>query len=407
MFTRRQFILLSFIIFLVIVVVLLLNTVQHPQETRSRAVQSTTISFLPISTPSTPLIKNIGDEVPLNIQISPGQNVVSLVSMEIDYDPTVLSLDTSNSFTPVSYTVDGQPITMSIIDGPLTPSPGKLQVTLSMGSTYANAITQPTTVATVNFHVVGPSSGTSPVTFNSSTSKVYSIASTDQASENVLSTTQPAYVLVNTPPTSTPIPQATSTPTPTPTITLTPTPTPTSIPTPTPNAANVTLNFHVLLDGIGSAGDNSSPLSTLSNKSPDTKTHTLQVQLLNGQQQVFTQQSIAVNYDSTSGAFLGTASFTNIPNGSYIVLVATNGYLHKKIPGFLTVTAPAGQVVNYTVELTTGDVNDDNQLDLLDYNMILNALTTQDLTEDINDDGIVDIHDINLFLRELSVQFGD
>lgn len=80
--------------------------------------------------------------------------------------------------------------------------------------------------------------------------------------------------------------------------------------------------------------------------------------------------------------------------------------------------------------MIAGDINDDNQLDVEDYNILrdcgygaLNPLPISDPTSeynsptcqshqfknnaDLNDDGIIDSHDFNLFIRELSVQAGD
>jgi hypothetical protein len=80
--------------------------------------------------------------------------------------------------------------------------------------------------------------------------------------------------------------------------------------------------------------------------------------------------------------------------------------------------------------LVTGDTNNDNVLNILDYNALLdcgygelNPLPINDPnstynskecqvhtpTEDVdlNDDGIINSTDYNLFLRELSVQNGD
>lgn len=69
------------------------------------------------------------------------------------------------------------------------------------------------------------------------------------------------------------------------------------------------------------------------------------------------------------------------------------------------------------VTLVVGDTNNDNTLDILDYNMIYgcysvdspprNCNATQKFQSDLNDDGNVNQYDYNLFLRELGNRIGE
>ena len=67
--------------------------------------------------------------------------------------------------------------------------------------------------------------------------------------------------------------------------------------------------------------------------------------------------------------------------------------------------------------LIAGDVNQDNKLSVLDYDIIMgcysdlspakNCDAAKKLAADISDDGKVNQDDYNLFLREISVQQGE
>ncbi|MBI4084345.1 MAG: VWA domain-containing protein [Candidatus Levybacteria bacterium] len=103
--------------------------------------------------------------------------------------------------------------------------------------------------------------------------------------------------------------------------------------------------------------------------------------------------------------------------GVYTIKVKTQKYLRKLLPG--THNIKNGQA--YTVpkfQMVAGDVNNDNVLNVLDYNILTDCysdlkqpLSCPDLNKkfisDLTDNGKVDAFDYNLFIRELSVQQGD
>ncbi len=70
-----------------------------------------------------------------------------------------------------------------------------------------------------------------------------------------------------------------------------------------------------------------------------------------------------------------------------------------------------------TVTMVAGDVNGDNSLNILDYNLLvgcysdlLPAISCTQATKvktDLNDNGDVNQFDYNLFLREITVQTGN
>ncbi len=212
-------------------------------------------------------------------------------------------------------------------------------------------------------------------------------------------------------------PTPTNTPTPKPTSSPTPSVMPSATPTPTPLPGTTTLSFpSILLHGIGSAGDSVAP-GTSGNTSPLTPNRTLTVQVVNASNVLVTTLSGTITYSPSSGGFSGSVSLgSTVPTGSYLVKVKTDKYLVKQLPGIITLTQ--GQTTTIPpVSLIVGDINNDNTLNILDYNILLGCYSdflpptscpgTNGKESDLNDDGSVNASDYNLFLRELSVQSGE
>lgn len=181
----------------------------------------------------------------------------------------------------------------------------------------------------------------------------------------------------------------------------------TTTPTLTPNAA--ILDLIICPHGLGNCGDNAS--SSGGNASPSHTTRNILLFLTDASNNAVSGSPFSghVNYGTTSQNFQGTLSLP-LPNGHYLAIVQMDGFLKKQIPGIITVTQ--GQhIVLPQIFLVTGDSNNDNQLDIQDYNILLSCFgsafhTAQCLSPeaDINDDGSVDGVDYTLFLGELSVQ---
>ncbi len=221
----------------------------------------------------------------------------------------------------------------------------------------------------------------------------------------------------STKPSAIPTPTYTPTPTPKPTSSPTPSVMPSATPTPTPLPGTTTLSFpSILLHGIGSAGDSVAP-GTSGNTSPLTPNRTLTVQVVNASNVLVTTLSGTITYSPSSGGFSGSVSLgSTVPTGSYLVKVKTDKYLVKQLPGIITLTQ--GQTTTIPpVSLIVGDINNDNTLNILDYNILLGCYSdftpptscpgTNGKESDLNDDGSVNASDYNLFLRELSVQSGE
>ena len=200
------------------------------------------------------------------------------------------------------------------------------------------------------------------------------------------------------------------------------TPTPTGVVTPTPGGGTQ-FALSIGLDGIGSVGDNATPNdSSGSNKNPTRTTRNAVVQIYNATNNLVASTSGTVAYNSTQGIFIGNVSLgtnTDIQSGSFIVKVKSDGYLRRRTPGIQNVVL--GQVNTIPqINLVTGDINGDNAINILDYNILIscsifstdnhatcNSNSQYATLSDLDDNGAINQFDYNLFLRELSVQNGD
>lgn len=226
----KKIFLFGFIAVLLIGIPVTVYLVQQQQNTKSRAAKSTTLSFVPDSSASAPIQKNVGDSIPLDITVDPGTNLVSFVKLEISYDPDKLATASAGAF------VQNSAVFPSILEGPVY-TPGKISVTLSVGSDPTKAIQTKVKAATVTFKALSSTpAGTPTLISYGSNTQVLSVGSNDQASENVLSASNPAAVAITGTSVITPSPSISITLTPTATPTVTPTPTVTITPTATPTA---------------------------------------------------------------------------------------------------------------------------------------------------------------------------
>ena len=402
---KKELFLGLFVVLLLAAIPFTINLIQRPQEVRTRASGSTTLNFTPTSSTANPIKKNIGDTVTLDMMVDPGSNLVTFVRFQIKYDATLLE-PTAN---PFSLNTTAFP---TMIEGPVLGS-GLIAASVSVGSDPTKVITKLTKVGSVTFKAKG-ATGATPTTVSFTTlSQALSSGATDQAAENVLSSTAPAIISIA---------NSTGGPTATPSTSLTPQPT----------ANSTIVTFSLLLHGIGAAGDNPNPGgNSLSNKNPLHPQRNLDVVIYDSNnQQVFTTKTNSLNYDKASGAFIAKVDVgPNFPTGSYNIKLKSDRYLRRLLPGIQTITNLQDNTIAQTA-LVAGDANGDNVLNVLDYNAYLdcgygaiNPLPMVDPTApfntsvcqvhtpvanvDVDDNGIVNSADYNLFLRELSVQNGD
>jgi Mg-chelatase subunit ChlD len=179
------------------------------------------------------------------------------------------------------------------------------------------------------------------------------------------------------------------------------------------------LSLTIFLHGIGNSGDNvNQNLHSLSNKNPLTKTRKAQALIYDTSNKLIASTSGEIKYASASGNFTGTLQTpAPLPAGVYNIRVSSDRHLIRRLPGFQTIVSTGTNQLT-AVHLVTGDVNDDNKLNILDYNTIMDCYTdtlpapsctdqTKKKITDINDDGSVNGVDYNLFLREIANQPGE
>jgi dockerin type I repeat protein len=232
---------------------------------------------------------------------------------------------------------------------------------------------------------------------------------------NCTSTATPVPPTPTTKPTATPTP--TRVPTTAPTIRPTATVAPTSIPIPSLSVApgDTVLSVVVGLDGIGTAGDRSDPNSG-GNMSPLHQQRTITLSVFNSQNQQVVNQQGTVTYNSATGQFDGSIDVgSQITTGAYTVKIQTPQYLRGLVSGIQSLTAGQTNTLPY-IALVAGDINGDNQINILDYNILMgcysdllpaiSCTSANQLLADLNDDGGVNQFDYNLFLRELSNEGG-
>ena len=237
------------------------------------------------------------------------------------------------------------------------------------------------------------------------------------------------------PPTATLIPTATKAPTPTlvgataiptagliatatPFPTSTPTPTsgpaqPTTVPTatPVPAAGSTLVNATLLLHGIGKGGDSVNP-NGLGTANPLHTQRTITMDVYNSQNQLVVSQQGTVIFNPTAGNFSGTVNLgTNFASGVYTIKIKSDQYLRGLVSGIQTITAGTTNTLP-SLTLIAGDVNGDNQINIVDYNLLVGCYSdllpavsctaSNKLMTDLTDDGNVNEFDYNFFIRELT-----
>ncbi len=223
-------------------------------------------------------------------------------------------------------------------------------------------------------------------------------------------------------PTNTPVPTATTVPTNTPTLTPTKTPTPTAGPgtptgvatntpnptngvttTPTASPNNIKLTTFLAILGLGTntaGGQNNSPVRP---------TRDVNIQVVDSSGQVVKSVTGQVTYSPTDASYKGDIDLGQIANGVYKIKARFDNTLWKAING---ITLQNGGTPSTPVtKLVSGDLNQDNILNLLDYNIMISCYGTKSCSQktqsDLNVDGKVDEQDLNILYSEFSTRNGD
>jgi hypothetical protein len=112
-------------------------------------------------------------------------------------------------------------------------------------------------------------------------------------------------------------------------------------------------------------------------------------------------------FDGDTSSFQGTLN-PNLTTGIYQIKVKLDTTLTKK--AIIAITAGKDTKVP-TLALSNGDLNGDNTINLIDYNIMISCYggkaCESKIKADLNMDAIVDERDINLFYAEFRVRQGD
>lgn len=238
-------------------------------------------------------------------------------------------------------------------------------------------------------------------------------------------TTNPSATLTLTP-TNNPSQTATLTPTTNPSITATLTPT-----GGVTNKAKLAFTLKLQAFGNGQPYDSSkqSQDEALSEKVPQTKTRTIKVEIFDIQNNKKPEVEGNVTYQSDTGLFTGTANVNNLATGDYYIKVKTDKYLRwfiGKDSSQTIIHLAAGDTPNQLpkTKLLIGDINGDNNLDLIDYQIwqacfkktmdtpvplkgITGNCSMTDLSDNNKLDDYGDMSDYRWLFENFQIQHGD
>lgn len=203
--------------------------------------------------------------------------------------------------------------------------------------------------------------------------------------------------------------------------TISPPISPSVIPTPSILPGRTYFDFRLFLQGTGRDGATGQPQEGV---------RTLLVEVFDTDNTLVAATTGAIGFDRATEKFKGIIDMGLLRTGKYLVKVTTDRYLRKLISQKAPLLTIQENSINGLPEATlvVGDVNNDNVLNLLDYNILAvacfdsnhptfdpkakfnsRACTThpQRKTADLNDDGFIDGKDFNLLIRSFSMQRGD
>jgi hypothetical protein len=185
---------------------------------------------------------------------------------------------------------------------------------------------------------------------------------------------------------------------------------PTAAPTMAPNSTGLSLNL--FLHGLGKGGDSANP-NAGGNTSPRRTQRNVKIEVFNSQNQLVLTKDGVVGFNPATGNFLGVLDAgTQLTSGIYTVKVKVDQFLKVLIPGIQNLSTGRINVLPQA-RLVTGDMNNDNKINALDYNVLIDCYAdltpaancsdpVKKLMADLTDDGSVNMFDYNLFLRELT-----
>ena len=140
---------------------------------------------------------------------------------------------------------------------------------------------------------------------------------------------------------------------------------------PTPSIAAGSTPFAVIVcpHGLGNCGDNVSPSG--GNTSPLHQSRSVTLTALNSSGQPAGTGTGNVQYNQTAQNFQGTISVPGLSQGQYLAAVKMDGFLSKQVSGIFQVNPQAQAIPLPSVSIVAGNINNDTQLDILDYNILI------------------------------------
>jgi hypothetical protein len=204
----------------------------------------------------------------------------------------------------------------------------------------------------------------------------------------------------------------------------------TSSSTTTTTAAHTYLAFVLGLDGIGAVGDEPNPSDQNctaaqrtagcgSNQNPLRTSRDLAIEIFDSSSTSVAQKSGTIAYDSNTGLYTGSVNLGAFTTDTYSVKAKSPGYLRRLVSGSQTITSGTTNNAPQS-RFITGNVNQDNYINIADYNIFLSCSTlgtdnggacsadsSYKTLSDLDDNGVINNYDYNLFMRDLKVGQGD
>lgn len=177
-------------------------------------------------------------------------------------------------------------------------------------------------------------------------------------------------------------------------------PTPTTPPDYVPNPGDMQLFVTAKITGIGNGG----------NKNPRHLTRHVTVGIYGMDNQIVTEGNGFIIYDRNN-LFRGVIHFGPVPKGTYFVKILSDHMLQETVrPTFQALDSSRLNILP-DVTLLQGDIDDDNKIDIIDYNASLGCFQNKRCQDkeliDFNDDGVSNVVDYNILLHDYWEALGD
>lgn len=176
--------------------------------------------------------------------------------------------------------------------------------------------------------------------------------------------------------------------------------TPTTVTGFTPNPLDMQLSISAKITGIGNGG----------NRDPRHFTRNVVVEIYDMKNQMVKQGYGYIVYDRTN-LFRGIIHFGPVENSTYFIKILSPHMLKAAvIPTFQVLDSGKVNILPQ-VTLVQGDINDDNIVNITDYNISLACFQDKQCQSkeliDFNDDGLANVIDYNILLQDYWESKGD